>query len=121
MAIKGKCHCGATEFEVSEAPTSVTRCTCSFCAKRGGLWAYYEPQQFKLISAREQGRYSKAPEIHTHFHCALCGCGTHSDTPVWVDFKMAPGQRRVSVNARLFEDFDLEALPVTVIDGKNLW
>jgi hypothetical protein len=26
---------------------------------------------------------------------------------------------RVSVNARLFDDFDLDAVPVEVIDGKN--
>ncbi len=28
---------------------------------------------------------------------------------------------KVGVNARLFDDFDLDAVPVTVIDGKNLW
>jgi hypothetical protein len=28
---------------------------------------------------------------------------------------------KVGVNSRLFDDFDLDAVPVTVIDGKNLW
>jgi len=28
---------------------------------------------------------------------------------------------RVAVNVRLFDDFDLEAQPVQVIDGRNLW
>jgi hypothetical protein len=28
---------------------------------------------------------------------------------------------KVGVNARLFDDFDLDAVPFTVIDGKNLW
>jgi len=27
----------------------------------------------------------------------------------------------VGVNSRLFDDFDLDAVPVTVIDGKNMW
>ena len=121
MAIRGKCHCGGIEFEVSEAPTSVTRCTCTFCAKRGMLMAYYPPEKFKLISARTRVGYSSHPEVHTHFHCGTCGCGTHSDSPVWEDFKMVPGRRQVPVNVRLLEDFDLESLPVTVIDGKNLW
>jgi len=31
------------------------------------------------------------------------------------------GNPRVGVNARLLDDFDLDAVPVTVIDGKNLW
>ena len=48
MSLKGSCHCGATQFEVSEAPQSLARCTCSFCARRGALWAYYTPAQFKL-------------------------------------------------------------------------
>ena len=34
---------------------------------------------------------------------------------------MVPGKRRCSINARLLEGVDVEALPVTVIDGKNLW
>ncbi|MGL4289610.1 MAG: GFA family protein, partial [Phreatobacter sp.] len=28
---------------------------------------------------------------------------------------------KISVNTRLFDDFDLDAVPVEVIDGKNLW
>src|SRR5882757_2094844 len=53
VAIKGSCHCGNTQFEVSEAPAGVTRCTCSLCAKRGALWAYYTPAQFRLTSPSE--------------------------------------------------------------------
>jgi hypothetical protein len=120
MAIKGRCHCGATEFEVSGPPAELTRCTCTFCSKRGGLWAYYDPADFKLLSSHNEVGYATRP-IMTHYHCGTCGCSTRSDTPVWEDFKMVPGKRRVTVNARLFEDFDYEALPVTVIDGKNLW
>ncbi|TIN50529.1 MAG: GFA family protein, partial [Mesorhizobium sp.] len=28
---------------------------------------------------------------------------------------------KISVNARLFDDFDLDNVEVVVIDGKNLW
>jgi hypothetical protein len=28
---------------------------------------------------------------------------------------------KVGVNSRLFDNFDLDAVPVTVIDGKNRW
>ena len=50
MTVKGSCHCGETQFEVDEAPASVTRCTCSFCSKRGVLWGYYKPAQFRLTA-----------------------------------------------------------------------
>ena len=36
MTLRGSCHCGDTQFEVSEAPAGLTRCTCSLCSKRGG-------------------------------------------------------------------------------------
>jgi hypothetical protein len=65
MAIKGSCHCGATQFEISEAPANVTRCTSS-------------------------------------------------GSP---DFEYP----RISINARLLDEFDLDAVPVRTIDGKNLW
>ena len=53
VPIKGSCHCGNTQFEVSAAPSGVTRCTCSLCSKRGALWAYYTPAQFRLTSPPE--------------------------------------------------------------------
>jgi len=28
---------------------------------------------------------------------------------------------KISVNSRLFDDFDLDKVEVVVIDGKNLW
>ena len=119
MAITGKCRCGATQFEVSVAPAAVTRCTCSFCSKRGYLWAYYEPSQFKVISKRDQARFGDGP--NKNFHCGVCACGTYSESPDWTGGSPDFSKTRIGVNARLFEDFDLEAVPVKVIDGKNLW
>jgi len=55
MPLKGSCHCGATQFEVREPPSSVTSCNCSFCAKRGALHAYYPVAEFKLLTARDRG------------------------------------------------------------------
>ena len=54
MPLKGSCHCRATQFEVSEAPDSITRCTCSFCTKGGPLWACYKPESFTLMTARDR-------------------------------------------------------------------
>jgi hypothetical protein len=122
MAVKGSCHCGATQFEVSEAPAKVARCTCSFCAKRGALWSYYRPEQFKLTTARDRvSTYQWRSYTVEHHHCSICGCGTYTETPEWVDGKPDFTRRRVSINARLLDNFDLDAVPVEVLDGKNLW
>jgi hypothetical protein len=82
VAIKGSCHCGNTKFEVSEQPSSVTRCTCSLCSKRGALWAYCTPAQFRLLSPTENvATYQWGGRTVKHHFCANCGCGTFSESP----------------------------------------
>ncbi|MGY4360220.1 hypothetical protein ACVW0J_006713 [Bradyrhizobium sp. i1.7.7] len=84
MPIEASCHCGETVFEVTEAPASVTRCTCSLCAKRGALWAYYTPAQFRLLSPPESvATYLWGSRTVKHHFCASCGCGTYSESPDW--------------------------------------
>jgi hypothetical protein len=122
MGIKGSCHCGATQFEVSAAPATVTKCTCSFCSKRGGLWAYYSPEDFKLLTARDRvSTYQWGTYTGQHHHCAICGCGTYSEFPDFSSGEPDFDNPKVTVNSRLFDDFDLGALEVITVDGKNLW
>jgi hypothetical protein len=73
MTIKGSCHCGNTQFEVSEAPHSVTRCTCSLCSKRGALWAVLHAGAVSPDhSDRESGDLSmEQPYRQTSFLCQL--------------------------------------------------
>jgi len=122
MTLKGSCHCKATQFEVSEAPPSVTRCTCSFCSKHGGLWAYYKPAGFRLTTAPDRvSTYQWGSYTIKHHYCAICGCYTFGESPDWSTGQPDFNNPKIGVNARLFDDFDLEAVEVTVIDGKNLW
>lgn len=124
MPVTGSCHCGKTAFEVDgDIPEKLTRCTCSFCSKRGTLYAYYQPAQFRLTTpVAAVATYRWKTKTVAHNFCATCGCGTFSDSP---DFKPDGSwdgkTRRIGVNARLFDDFDAAAAPVQVIDGKNLW
>jgi hypothetical protein len=123
MPLKGSCHCGATQFEVNEAPTSVAICNCSFCSKRGALHAYYTPAEFRLITARDRvSTYQWGSYVGQHHHCAICGCGTYSEFPSFDAGEPNFDDMRISVNARLFGDeFDLAAVPVKHLDGKNQW
>ena len=112
MPVTGSCHCGGTAFEIEgEIPEKLTRCACSFCAKRGALCAYDTPRQFKLTtSASHVAAHRWNSKLVAHNFCPTCGCAVFSDTT-----------RRYAVNARLFDNFDAAEAPVTVIDGKNLW
>ena len=122
MAVKGSCHCGKTQFEVSVAPDQLTRCTCSFCSKRGALWAYYKPDSFRLLTPVENvATYQWRSRTIKHHHCAQCGCGTYTESPNFSTGEPDFDNPQIGVNARLFDDFDIEPLPVEVLDGKNLW
>ena len=44
---KGSCRCGATQFTVAKQAATVTRCTCSFCSKRGALSAYQDQEEIR--------------------------------------------------------------------------
>ena len=122
MPLKGRCHCGATQFEVTEAPTGVTSCNCSICSKRGALHAYYTPAQFKLTTARDRvSTYQWNTYVVQHHHCGVCGCPTYGESPSFETGKADFDNPRIGVNARLFEDFDLSAVPVIYLDGKRGW
>ena len=120
MTIKGSCHCGATRFELDAAPETVTRCTCSLCSKRGALWAYYKAAQVGVTSAEDAIYQWKTKTVKHHF-CPICGCTTYSESPDWSTGTADFSNPRVGVNARLFDEFDLDTVPVVTIDGKNLW
>jgi len=125
MSVKGSCHCGATQFTVAKRPATVTRCNCSFCCKRGVLWAYQDGEEdFVLTTARDRiATYQWRSYRTEHHHCAICGCGTWYRSPLWDQEakRPVPGKFRVQVNAWLLDDFDPDAQPIEVIDGKNLW
>ena len=122
MSIKGSCHCGRTKFEVTGAPETVTRCLCSCCAKHGALWAYYKVGQFKLLTPCEDAAtYTWRTKTVKHHFCATCGCTTFSETPDWSTGEPDTANPMIAVNAHVLDDFDLDAVPVTVLDGKNLW
>ena len=123
MAITGNCHCGKTAFRIEgDIPAALTRCTCSFCAKRGALVAYYPPEKFLVTVAAQDGIYRWNTKLVAHHFCAHCGIAVYSDSPAFErDGKWDGSTRRIGVNARLFDNFDADAAQVTVIDGKHLW
>ena len=121
MTIHGSCHCGANKFSVEIEPAGLTQCTCSICSKSGALWAYYKPEQVTFEKAKSHATYRWQSMTVEHNFCPACGCVVNNLSPDWSTGKPDFTNMNVSLNARLFDDFDIAALPVKVIDGKNLW
>lgn len=119
MLLKGRCHCGAIAFE-AEAPTEVASCNCSICRRRAALWAYYPAEEVSLsVAPGALGAYQCADRILTSHFCNICGCATHNDNPALPDGPDYARRHRITLNARMFDDFDLDAVPVRRIDGKS--
>ena len=123
MPLTGRCHCGRNAFEIdADLPEKLTRCTCSFCSKRGHLYAYVAPGQFKVAQADSDGVYRWNSRLVANHFCTACGCDIYADSPDFKPDGQWDGQtRRICVNARLLDDFEAADWPVTVIDGKHLW
>lgn len=123
MTITGSCHCGQTAFEIDgELPEKLTRCTCSICSRKGYLFAYFRPEQFRLLRSNQQATYRWNTKKVAHNFCGNCGCATFVDSPEFQPDGTWDGHtRRIGASARLFDDFDAAETPVTVLDGKNLW
>ena len=123
MPLTGRCHCGRNAFQIdAELPAALTRCTCSFCSKRGHLHAYFPPDKFKSTQADSDAIYRWNSRLIAHHFCSACGCSVYSDSPAFQPDGTWDGTtRRISVNARLLDDFEAADWPVTVIDGKHLW
>lgn len=121
MTIRGSCHCGATRFEIAEAPASVTSCTCTNCAKRGALWAYYRPAEVRFVSDAAMAITSGGPRIGKYNFYSRCGNNTYSETPDWSTGGTDSDNPRIAINARLLDDVDLKTIAIEVIDGRNLW
>jgi hypothetical protein len=105
MLIRGKCHCGNISFSLKWEPTpaeiQARACTCSFCAKHGGVWTSY-PRGALEVTVRDSAIMSKyAHGTRTaEFHvCARCGV-------VPVVTSRIDGRLYAVVNVNAFEDVD---------------
>lgn len=122
MPVKGRCHCGAIQFELPAMPTELSECNCSFCVRRGALAADYPLDQFKLLTAPDRvWTYQWGSYAGKHHYCPVCGIGTHSVFPNFSSGAPDFDDMRVGVNARLFEDLAWEQLPVKKLNGREDW
>ena len=120
MLISGRCHCGNISFaldwrpEPSEIPARA--CTCSFCAKHGGVWTSC-PTGSLTVSVKDRVRVSKyafgtkTAEFHV---CTACGV-------VPVVTSRIDGRLYAVVSVNAFENVEpamLRRVPAT-FEGEN--
>ena len=110
----GGCHCGAVKFEVDANLSQLTRCTCSICAKKGGLFCYVQPDQFRVLQGEGDLKdYQFNTNEAKHSFCKSCGIHTFGRPRSMPELHL--------INVRCLEDFDLETetYEVQLFDGRN--
>ena len=118
---RSACHCGAVRIAVNPAPKTVFDCNCSICRRYGGLWAYTFRPDHKGKSDIEAIIVQGADAVESYvwgdkwsavWRCETCGCvmyGTSIDKP----------QIILSLNARMFVDFDPASVTLQRIDNAH--
>ena len=98
---KGRCFCGAVEFEATGAPDIMGYCHCADCAawSAGPINAFtlWQPDSVRITKGESKvGTFNKTENSYRKF---CTGCGGHLMTD-------HPGMKLVDVYAVLLEDFD---------------
>jgi hypothetical protein len=110
----GSCHCGKVRYEVNMELTSVMSCNCSMCSRAGWLLSFVPAEQFKLLSGESDLADYQFGRKHIH-HQFCTGCGIKA----FVRGTSKDGKELRGINVRCLEGVDLDALPVTKVDGKS--
>jgi hypothetical protein len=109
--IDASCHCGAVHLEIQTPPESLTDCNCSICRRYGTLWAYYSPNQVRIVPpSGATDTYTWGDRSISFHRCKICGCVTH-----WAAADRQSD--RMGVNARLMEPEILRPLHIRKRDG----
>lgn len=134
MSLTASCHCGATRIELPRLPDHAKECNCSYCARAGAVWGYYDEGEMRFVSQENEKTYSASDGMNQHHFCGTCGMQTWGDSPDWASVYnndgtpkagftpgSMPTRRSYAVNLRLVDDIDWSALAVEKVDGRNSW
>jgi hypothetical protein len=108
----GGCHCGRVRFRVTAELTRVLDCNCSICTMKGFLHLIVLPEQFELLSGKEDlTTYEFNTRTAKHTFCRVCGI--HSF------YVPRSDPDKISVNVRCLRDVALTELRPQHFDGRN--
>lgn len=80
VTLKGSCHCGTIQFDVTltEGFASARRCTCSICRMRGAVAVTSTPEAFQITQGEDSiATYRFNTGTAEHHFCKTCGIYTH--------------------------------------------
>lgn len=114
MKFKGSCHCGRIAFEVDGDLSGAMGCNCSMCSRKGVLMWFVPRDRLRLLTPESNmATYTFNKHVIKHRFCPVCGIHPFGEG---VDPK---GNATAAVNIRCLEGVDVDAVPVTLYDGRS--
>ena len=108
----GGCHCGRVRFRVTGDLEEASDCNCSMCAKKGFLHWIVPPEQFELVSGKNDlTTYEFNTRTAKHHFCKHCGI--HSF------YIPRSDPDKIDVNVRCLDGVDLERISLRRFDGQH--
>jgi hypothetical protein len=110
--MQGGCHCGRVRFRVTADLDRVTYCNCSICSKKGFLHLIVPPEQFELLSGKDNlTTYEFNTRTAKHMFCKTCG--------IHAFYVPRSDPDKIDVNVRCIDDIDLSTLTIATFDGQH--
>ena len=117
MEYKGSCHCGCVRFSfLSPEIKAARRCNCSLCQRRGAVLSprYIPASDFTPHDNPDDlAVYHWNEQVLNNYFCKTCGIFTY----IGDGDGNSLGYR---VNLGCVEGLDLQALDISMIDGRSL-
>jgi len=109
---EGGCHCGRVRFRVTADLDRVTECNCSMCTMKGFLHLIVPPEQFELLSGRDDlTTYEFNTRVAKHHFCRHCG--VHSF------YVPRSDPDKIDVNVRCLDGVDVARVATAQFDGRH--
>ena len=116
QTLKGRCHCGAVEFEVrsESGPEGLKRCDCSLCARKGAIMASALLSDLTVTRGEDKlSLYQWNTHTARHYFCSICGIYTHHRR------RKAPNE--YGYNVACLEGIDIASLgEIPMTDGISM-
>jgi hypothetical protein len=116
--IESSCHCGAVKLKIdSDLPETLLSCNCSICRRYGNLMAYYSSENVSVVAAVDAiQKYAWGDKCIAFVRCRTCGCLSH-----WESLDPNSTSDRMGVNARLFDNVEINKIRIRHFDGADTW
>lgn len=111
---RGRCLCGAVEWQFRGTIPDATICNCTACRRYGVLWAYdFDGERITVTAPEGQLlRYARGSALTFNF-CRNCG-----NIVSWRGLTADDdGRFRIAVNLRLAEPEAVATIPLLRFDG----